>query len=98
MAESIEDIQFAYGIDSSPKDGKVDYSGTYDKDDYSPDPTDDSSIIAVRATVVARTRNQDPRGATAFKRPEAENHAAGSPDAYRRRAVTKIIKLRNPRT
>ena len=98
LAESIEDIQFAYGIDSSPKDGKIDYSGTYDVGDFLPDPTDDSSIIAVRATVVARTRNQDPRGATAFKRPEAENHAAGSPDAYRRRAVTKIIKLRNPRT
>lgn len=98
LAESIEDIQFAYGIDSSPKDGKVDYSGSYDTDDFSPDPADDSTIIAVRATVVARTRNQDPRGSTAFKRPEAENHAAGSSDGYRRRAVTKIIKLRNPRT
>ena len=99
LAESIEDIQFAYGIDSSPKDGKIDYSGTYDIGDFLPDPADDSSIIAVRATVVARTRNQDPRGSTAFKRPVAENHPeAVLQDGYRRRAVTKIIKLRNPRT
>jgi hypothetical protein len=48
LAENIEDIQFAYGIDVSPRDGNLDYSGTYDSADFSNDPTDDSSIIAAK--------------------------------------------------
>ena len=90
LAENIEDIQFAYGVDADG-DGKLDSST------LSNDPADDSSILAVRATVVAKTRTRDMKGST-FTRPVIEDHSAGAPDNYRRRTLTKIIKLRNPRT
>ena len=106
LAENIEDIQFAHGIDESPRDGKIDYSSGYDAADFSNDPTDDSSIIAVRANIVAKTRNQDPKGATGFKsqcfedRPVdagTTNCTGAVSDGYRRRTLTKIMKLRNPK-
>lgn len=90
LAEDIEDIQFAYGVDAD-RDGKMDSST------LSNDPADDSSILAVRATVVAKTRNKDMKGST-FTRPAIEDHSASASDNYRRRTLTKIIKLRNPRT
>lgn len=90
LAENIEDIQFAYGADADG-DGKMDSSA------LSNDPADDSTIVAVRATVVAKTRNKDMKGST-FTRPVIEDHTASAPDNYRRRTLTKIIKLRNPRT
>lgn len=90
LAENIEDIQFAYGVDAD-RDGKMDSTT------LSNDPADDSAIMAVRATVVAKTRNKDMKGAT-FTRPVIEDHSASVPDNYRRRTLTKIIKLRNSRT
>lgn len=90
LAENIEDIQFAYGVDT-------DGNGKLDSTTLSYDPADDSTILAVRAWVVAKTRNKDMRGAT-FTRPLIEDHSASTPDNYRRRTLTKIIKLRNPRT
>lgn len=90
LAENIEDIQFAYGVDA-------DGNGNMDSSTLSNDPTDDSSIVAVRATVVAKARNKDMRGST-FTRPAIEDHSASSSDNYRRRILTKILKVRNPRT
>lgn len=97
VAENIEDIQFAFGIDANPRDGKIDYSAGYDASAFSNDPTDDSSIIAVRANIAARTRGQDPKGGTGFKRPLIEDRPEGAADGYRRRILTNVIKLRNPR-
>lgn len=91
LAENIEDIQFAYGVDA-------DGNGKMDSTTLSNDPiTDDFTIVAVRATVVARTRNKDMKGST-FIRPVIEDHSASAPDNYRRRILTKILKVRNPRT
>ena len=90
IAENIEDIQFAYGVDA-------DRDGNMDSSTLSNDPADDSSILAVRAWVVAMTRNRDMKGST-FTRPVIEDHSASASDNYRRRILTKIIKLRNPRT
>lgn len=90
LAENIEDIQFAYGVDA-------DGDGMMDSTTLSDDPTDDSAILAVRATVVAKARNKDMRGAT-FTRPAIEDHDPSAADNYRRRILTKILKLRNPRT
>lgn len=104
LAENIEDIQFAYGIDASPIDGMIDYSGGYTAAAFSNNPPDPSSIIAVRANIVARTRDQDPTGAANFRPQCTEDRAAdvactgAALDAFRRRALTKIIKLRNPKT
>lgn len=105
FAENIEDIQFAYGIDVSPRDGKMDDTadGTpgYASSDFLNAPTDPSSIIAVRATIVGRTRNVDMKGQTGFKRPLAEDHpeaTTAEANGYRRRVLTKVLKIRNPRT
>ena len=97
LAENIEDIQFAFGIDADPRDGKIDYAGGYDASAFSNDPADDSNIVAVRANIVGRARNQDPKGGTGFKRPALEDRAEGAGDSYRRRILTNVIKLRNPR-
>ncbi|MBI5327109.1 MAG: PilW family protein [Deltaproteobacteria bacterium] len=110
FASGIEDIQFAYGIDESPRDGKLDDTadGTagYAATDFLNAPTDPSSIIAVKANIVGKTRNTDSRGGT-FRRQCLEDRSADTTtcgtaqapvtDGYRRRALTKMIKLRNPR-
>lgn len=101
LAENIEDLQFAYGIDVSPRDGRIDdynADSSFTTADFVNDPADDTSIIAVRANVVAKTRNIDVKGGQ-FTRPAVEDRAAAtSKDGYRRRLLTKIIKLRNPRS
>lgn len=91
VAESIEDIQFAYGVDADG-DGEMDSATGFQNTVSSP-----ITIAAVRVTVVAKARNKDMRGAT-FTRPAIEDHSASSPDNYRRRILTKILKVRNPRT
>lgn len=111
LAENIEDMQFAYGIDVSPRDGKMDDTadGTvgYAATDFLNAPTDPSTIITIRANIVGRTRNQDPKGAVSFRpqcfedRPadSGTTNCTGAPaDGYRRRMLTKILKIRNPRT
>lgn len=106
LAENIEDIQFAYGIDTNPRDKKIDDTdgdGSFGGLDYifaeaGDTLTDPSSIIAVRATVVGRTRNTDMKGQTGFKRPAVEDRAEGASDGFRRRILTKVLKIRNPKT
>ncbi|MDP2681568.1 MAG: PilW family protein [Deltaproteobacteria bacterium] len=115
LAENIEDIQFAYGIDANPRDKKIDDTdgdGSFEGLDYifaeaGDTLSDPSSIIVVRATVVGRTRNTDIKGQTGFKaqcfedRPVdagTTNCTGAASDGYRRRILTKVIKIRNPKT
>lgn len=96
LAENIEDIQFAYGLDKQP-DGEIDCTGAYTSECFKAPllSTDsESNIRAIRLTLSARTRNRDTKGAT-FRRPEIENHPQSDLDNYRRRILTKIVKLRN---
>lgn len=93
LAENIEDIQFAYGLDV--KNGKIyDEATPYTTADFEDSPPAGSNIRAVRVTLSARTRHKDPKGAT-FKRPAIENHPESGSDNYRRRVLTKVVKLRN---
>ena len=99
LAENIEDIQFAYGIDDSGEVGSaIDCATTASATPgfkCSPASGEESDIRAVRVTLSARTRNRDPKGAT-FNRPAIENHPASDPpDNYRRRILTKVVKIRN---
>ena len=106
LAENIEDLQFAFGVDSN-RDRKIDTSVTppyndpaneYGENDFITAPSDNNSIVAIRATVVAVSRTDDREGKT-FARPDIENHSGGSADELlkrRRRMLTKTIKLRNP--
>ncbi len=93
LAENIEDIQFAYGVDANG-DGMMD-SGTGFQNNVAPNTQ--VSIAAVRVTVAAMSRNKDMRGAT-FTRPLIEDHDPSPADNYRRRILTKTLKVRNPRT
>ena len=91
LAENIEDIQFAYGVDA-------DGNGTMDSaTGFQNTVSDPIKIAAVRATVVAKSRNKDMKGAT-FTRPAIEDHDISAADNFRRRILTKILKVRNPKT
>jgi type IV pilus assembly protein PilW len=105
LADNIEDVQFAYGLDGD-RNGRIDDSdgnGAYTSSDFSNAPLDLSSIIAIRANVVARTRNTDPTGQIAFRNPCLEDRSTDAActgaanDGFRRRTLTKVINLRNPR-
>ncbi|MDF1580787.1 MAG: PilW family protein [Desulfuromonadales bacterium] len=97
VAEGIEDIQFAYGVDISPRDGKIDYPAAgYTPTAFTNDPADDSSIVAVRVSIVARSKVPDQYDSST--RPALEDRPAGTTDRYVRRVLTKTIKLRNPRS
>lgn len=109
LAENIEDIQFAYGIDADDNgviDDK-DADNVYENTDYRFSEAGDaaiadpSTIIAVRSNIVARTRNQDTR-TTTFTRQCLEDRSTdntctnAAPDGYRRRVLTKVLRIRNP--
>lgn len=117
IAEGIEDMQFAYGIDAgSTRDGNIDDTtnntnagvatsadGNYTYADFLYDPSDDASIIAVRASIVSMTANQDVKGVRSFRKKCVEDRSTdasctGARDGYRRSLLTKAIMLRNPKT
>jgi type IV pilus assembly protein PilW len=109
VADNIEDLQLAYGIDSSPRDGLIDDTNgdlTYTGADFvntPAAPATASNVVAVRVNVVARTRTVDMGNAT-FARVCLEDRAADATctgatvDGYRRRALTKVVSLRTPKT
>ncbi len=101
LAQGIEDIQFAYGIDLSPQDGQLDDTngdGQFTDADFIDSPADELSIRAVRVNILAKTRNPDPDAVPRFSIPAVEDRPAGTGlDAYRRRLLTKVVRLRNPR-
>jgi prepilin-type N-terminal cleavage/methylation domain-containing protein len=105
LASNIDDIQFAYAIDSDD-DGEIDDqngNGTIDPGDYinPPLPTG-ADIIAVRANLVARVANPDPT-----LDPDTKPYASGiilengstigAGDNIRRRIWSTEIVLRNQR-
>ncbi len=111
FAENIEDMQLAYGLDGSippnyKRDGKVDDkngNGVFDEKDFRfseagdaaiADPT---TIIAVRVSLVAKARNADNNSNITFQLPALEDRVAGAPDHYRRRVITNVVKVRNPK-
>lgn len=95
MAENIEDLQFAYGMDDGGVVKDTNGDGVYTAADFLDTPTDGGKILAVRVTVSVKTRRKDPRGHS-FKRPAIENRAAASEtDNYRRRIYTRIVRMRN---
>jgi prepilin-type N-terminal cleavage/methylation domain-containing protein len=105
LASNIDDIQFAYAIDTD-NDGEIDDqngNGTIDPGDYinPPLPTG-ASVLAVRANLLARVANPDPTLDPGTK-PYAsgiilENgRTIGAGDNFRRRIWSTEIMIRNPR-
>lgn len=85
LALDIEDMQFAHAL----KD-----TATFVNNASS----SDIDIVAVRANVVGRTRRPVPGVAAGYARPALEDRPAGVNDAFRRRVLTSVIKVRNPKT
>jgi type IV pilus assembly protein PilW len=82
LATNIEDVQFAYSLNGSAGFA----NGTINSND----------IVSLRASIVGRSRRPAEGGNVSF-RPAVEDHAAGAADKYRRRVLTSVIKVRNPR-
>lgn len=109
VAENIEDVQFAYGIDSSPRDRLVDDTdadGAYTASDFVDAPAAPATaadVLAVRANVVSRTRSAD-ASQVSFAPLCLEDRATDAActgaanDGFRRRALTKVVTLRNPKS
>jgi len=84
LAQNIEDIQFAFSLQGSSS-----FTNNASSSDV--------DITAVRVNILSRTRRSEQGDGLVAARPALEDRAAGSVDAYRRRLLSSIIKLRNPR-
>lgn len=101
VAQHIEDLQLAYGVDVNPRDRMVDYPASgYTEGAFMSSPAvDPLGIVAVRLNLLGKTPVQDVKESTASVRPALEDHSAGTTaDRYKRRTLTKVIKIRNPRS
>ena len=106
LAEGIEDMQLAIGIDVNG-DGAIAEQGLAANDDewtgnVAGDPlpggVPGTRIRALRITLVARTVKALTVGPASYLRPAAENHAGattGNEDRYRRRVLKSTIEIRN---
>jgi type II secretory pathway pseudopilin PulG len=101
LAEGIEDLQIAIGIDVGD-DGTV-ADGASSTDDWfynhpgdSPPPTIATTIPrALRITLVARSVEETTSQATSI-RPAVEDRAAATePDVFRRRVLSTVVEIRN---
>ncbi|RMG57704.1 MAG: prepilin-type N-terminal cleavage/methylation domain-containing protein [Deltaproteobacteria bacterium] len=84
MAADIEDLQVAYGEDDN-LDGLVDAWRNV--------PNNPGNILAVRISIVARSRY--PEQGASYSLNGVENGRNFGPDGYRRRVYTTTVKLRN---
>jgi prepilin-type N-terminal cleavage/methylation domain-containing protein len=103
LAENIEDMQIAYGVDADSLNG-ISETGLADNDDEwhynvagaNEAPALLSKVRAIRVTLIARTSTALFGNTTSFyRRPAAEDHAVGEYDNYRRRVLRTIVELRN---
>lgn len=98
VAEGIEDIQFAIGVDVDGDGALLDNGDTSDEWYYNADGDPDPPAItggkwrAIRITVVARDLKP---GNAASQPPAAEDHPAGAVDDYRRRVLSTTTEIRN---
>ena len=88
IAEYIEDLQLAFGLDTD-SDGVIDdWVSTADLTN-----TEKGQVRLVRMNILGRTAHiqQNFTG----QRPAVEDHAVGVSDSYRRRQLTVTVKVRN---
>ena len=102
LADGVEDMQIALGIDSTlPLDDVITEVGSAANDDeWQGNVLGDGALTgnlrAVRVTMVARAAKANSTGATPFVRPKAEDHAAGTvADQFRRRVLQATVEVRN---
>jgi prepilin-type N-terminal cleavage/methylation domain-containing protein len=99
VAEGIEDLQVAIGVDSDDDGQITDLGDTTDEWHYNaagdadPPPITGGAWRAIRVTVVAR--DVKPGVGTMSARPAAEDHDGGADDEYRRRVLSTTAEIRN---
>ena len=97
LAEGVEDIQIAIGVDLDGDSAILDLGDTTDEwfynalGDPAPPPITGGQWRALRVTVTAR----DVLGRGNSARPAAEDRAAGATDNFRRRTLRTQIEIRN---
>lgn len=97
LAEGVEDLQVAVGVDVNDDGAITDLGDTTDEwfynapGDAAPPPITAGQWRALRVTVTARDLKQ--KGESA--RPAAEDRDAGAVDSYRRRTLSTQIEIRN---
>lgn len=100
LAEGIEDLQIAVGVDLDGDGALRDDGSTGDEwfynaaGDLDPPAVTTTRWRAVRLTVVART-TQERQPTTTSLRPAIEDRPAGVPDPYRRRVLSTVVEIRN---
>jgi prepilin-type N-terminal cleavage/methylation domain-containing protein len=100
LAEGIEDMQIAVGVDldgdgALREDGSTSDEWFYNAaGDLDPPAVTTTRWRAVRVTVVART-TQERQPTTTSLRPALEDRPAGIPDPYRRRVLSTVVEIRN---
>lgn len=100
LAEGVEDMQIAVGVDLDHNGILTDGASTTDEWFYNapgdaapPDPAV-TPWSAIRISLVARTYTD--KGTTAQSaRPALEDHPGGVADVYRRRVLASVIEIRN---
>jgi prepilin-type N-terminal cleavage/methylation domain-containing protein len=100
VAEGIEDMQIAVGIDANGTNGIEEAGTTTDEWRFNvagdTAPAANEIIRAARITLVSRTGALVGGQAATYYRPAAEDHiAATAPDTYRRRVLRTLVELRN---
>ena len=92
LAENIEDMQIALGVDANTNNG-ID-SGEWAYSSATAGLT--GSVRAVRITLIARAPNQLQPLVASYQRPNTEDRTDLAPlDTYRRRVLTSTIEVRN---
>ncbi len=99
LAEGIEDLQIAEGVDMDGDGGVTEVGAAANDDEWaynvSGDAVPSGSIRAVRISLVARTLGFA-GNRPSFYRPALEDHPASTtPDDYRRRVLSSIFEIRN---
>jgi hypothetical protein len=101
VAEGVEDMQIAIGVDADADGAVSEVGGAADDDEWhfnvagdaAPNPA--LTPRAVRITLIARSPSEQSEVAT-YTRPAAEDHAEGTqPDPFRRRVLTTTVEIRN---
>lgn len=104
LAEGIEDMQIAVGVDANGSGGITEVGAGADDDEWMYNYAGDTAVAttavvrAVRLTLIARTAKLFGKvdTVTSFVRPAAEDHAASTTgDQYRRRVLRAIVEMRN---
>ncbi|HKE16895.1 MAG TPA: PilW family protein, partial [Kofleriaceae bacterium] len=103
VAEGVEDLQIAVGVNRTGGTALDEVGGAGDNDDWVFNHPDDTLLPdlnttpwrAIRLTVIARS-TEDTSLTAVFKRPAAEDRAeATTSDIFRRRTLSTIVELRN---